>query len=249
MITVILAAIIPAIVLVYFIYRKDKYEKEPTAMLLKGFGFGALSALASSFISNPLEVMGFFSSSYDTIFGAVRHAVFGAAIPEELAKLFFLWLLLRKNKYFNEYADGIVYAVCIGMGFAALENIGYLFTYIDNWGAVGVLRALFTIPAHFFFAVIMGYYYSKASFGDPAQHKHNLWMAFLIPAALHAAFDGLLMASFTAGAIGSGLFLFLGLYIYMAITAKKRFAEHMAKDESNMTNNQAIADSGTSAEK
>lgn len=46
-ILVIIAAILPALVLVYFIYRKDKYEKEPVSQLLKGFGFGAQDVTVS----------------------------------------------------------------------------------------------------------------------------------------------------------------------------------------------------------
>lgn len=53
---------------------------------------------------------------------AITDSLLFAAIPEELAKLFMLWLLLRKNPFFDEHFDGIVYAVCIGLGFAALEN-------------------------------------------------------------------------------------------------------------------------------
>ena len=51
---------------------------------------------------------------YPSIFDAFADAFLLAAIPEELAKLIMLWLLLRKNPHFDEKFDGIVYAVCIG---------------------------------------------------------------------------------------------------------------------------------------
>ena len=56
--------------------------------------------------------------------------------------------------------DGIVYAVCIGMGFAAIENVLYLFDNYESWISVGIARALFAVPGHFLDAVIMGFYYS-----------------------------------------------------------------------------------------
>lgn len=228
---IIIAAIIPALVLVYFIYRKDKYDREPPAMILKGFWYGALSALASFFISRPFQVMGLFPTEIVSFEDGVRTALFGAAVPEEISKFVFLWMLLRNNRYFDEYVDGIVYAVCVGMGFAAFENIGYVFSDVENWASINAMRALTAIPGHFFFAVMMGYYFSKASFGKPSLRTFNFCLAILVPVALHAGYDGILMTSNTAGAVGGGAALFFGLYFFMALSAKKRFNKLLAKDE------------------
>ncbi len=232
MILILIAAVLPALVLLYFIYRKDKLRKEPTGELLKGFGFGALSALASFLISTPLGILGFYPSEATTAAGHISTALFGAAVPEELAKLFMLWLLLRHSKHFDEYVDGIVYAACVGMGFAALENIMYLFSNMESWAEVGALRALCSVPGHFFFAVMMGFFFSKAMLGDPAKRKANLWLAALVPIALHASFDALLMvSSMGTGIAATCIVLFIGLYAYMAFTTRKRYKEHLAIDE------------------
>ena len=98
-----------------------------------------------------------------TWIGALWNAFVGAAMPEEATKLLMLWLLLRRNKYFDERFDGIVYACCIGMGFAGTENVLYLFGNIENWQSVAVSRAIFAVPGHFMFAVAMGYFYSNVS--------------------------------------------------------------------------------------
>lgn len=71
----------------------------------------------------PLGLIGVFHTEVTSILGSVSTAFFGAAIPEEIAKFFMLWLLLRKIRYFDEKMDGIVYAVCVSLGFEALENI------------------------------------------------------------------------------------------------------------------------------
>lgn len=103
---------------------------------------------------------GFGQELSSTISGAFTDAFIMAAIPEELAKFVMLWLLLRNNPYFDEHFDGIVYAVCIGMGFAGFENVLYLFDNYESWISVGIARAMFAVPGHFLTAVIMGYYYS-----------------------------------------------------------------------------------------
>lgn len=232
MYTILLVAILPALVLVYFIYRKDKYEREPTRMLVKAFAFGALSALASFLISGPFGAIGLYPAEATTVGGHIRTALFGAAIPEEVAKFVLLWLCIRKSPYFDEYVDGIVYAVCVGMGFAAFENVGYVFGSQEAWLATGIMRAIVSIPAHFFFAVAMGYYYSKATFDREDQRKLNIALALIVPIALHAAFDAILMVTSSVSAtVASGLVvLFLGLYIYMLSISKKRIKEHLETD-------------------
>ncbi len=235
MIWIILSAVLPALVLVYLIYRKDQYRKEPTRQLVKAFCFGCLAAPASLLLSTPAEAAGLFSLEATGIGAWFRTALFGAALPEEISKLAFLWLLLRRNPDYDEYVDGIVYAACIGMGFAALENIEYLFRNLDSWEAVGTLRAIFSVPAHFFFAVAMGYFFACGSFGDPARRQINYALALLVPVAQHAAFDWLAF-SFGAPGIFGGLAitLFFGLYILMAKRSKERIRAHLARDKSEM---------------
>jgi len=161
-----IAAVLPAIILLIYIYNKDKVQPEPTKWLVKGFLFGVISAFASTLISSPLGWLGFYTTGEAATFReAVSVAFFGAAIPEEAAKLLMLWLLLRKNPYFDEKIDGVVYAACVGMGFAAIENVMYLSTYYSTWVTVGLTRALISVPGHFMFAIAMGYYYSLGYWG------------------------------------------------------------------------------------
>ena len=93
------------------------------------------------------------------------------------------------------------------------------------------MRALFAIPGHFFFAVVMGYFVSKAVFDDVTQRSWNIFLALAVPILLHSAFDALLMVS-TVSAAASGLIaLFGGLYILMAKTSKKLINKHLEADE------------------
>ena len=224
-------ALLPAAILIGFIYWKDKYEKEPTKWIWKGFWYGILSALASFAISMPFQSMGLFTNELLTVGDSIRTAFFGAAIPEEGAKLLLLWLLLRKNPYFDEYVDGMVYAVCVGMGFAALENVGYMLGNYEEWNTVGLMRGLISVPAHFFFAIAMGYFYSLAQFGDKGRRITFWILALAVPVLLHGGFDALLMASEVGGGAGACLAFFFALFFYMARSSKKRFNEHLKRDE------------------
>lgn len=133
------------------------------------------------------------ANTYSSIREAFIDAFVLAAIPEELAKLIMLWLLLRKNPHFDERFDGIVYAVCIGMGFAGIENVMYLAGGLENgtWIGTGIVRALFSVPAHFLFAVLMGYYYSIYHFGIDRSTKIKV-MILAAPIIAHGIYDGTL---------------------------------------------------------
>lgn len=193
-------ALLPVGLLFYYIYRQDSVQPEPTKLLWRGVWYGVCSAFIVAFGYGSIWSSLGLDGVGNTVLGAVFEAFFGAAIPEEAAKLFFLWLLLRRNKYFDEHLDGIVYATCVGLGFAGLENIFYLIGNIDSLVMVAIVRALFSVPGHFFFAVAMGYFISIAHFGSttPEQKRRNYLLAFLVPMALHGLFDALLMVQSAA---------------------------------------------------
>lgn len=224
----IIVAIVPSIGLLYYINWKDKYRKEPHGLLWKGFGFGALAAALISTLGIALTIAGIPIGKADTVWGHIYEAFVEAAIPEELIKFLFLWLLLRNNRYYDEYFDGIVYAACIGLGFAALENVTYLLENYDEWVSTGILRAIVSVPGHFMFGITMGYFYAKATFGDPVQRKKNLAFAICAPILLHAAFDAtLLVSQILAGALAA----FYSLYIYLVEKSKRRGRDHLALDK------------------
>lgn len=81
------------------------------------------------------------NGSPTTLVDTTAMAFLVAAIPEESFKLLALWMVLKKNPFFDEHFDGIVYAVCVGLGFAAVENISYVFSH-DDWASVAISRAL-----------------------------------------------------------------------------------------------------------
>ena len=201
-IIIFLTALLPIAILVYYIYQKDKKSPEPTGQLLKAFFYGILSIPLSFCMSIPLGLIGVYPTEATSIFGSVSAAFFGAAIPEEIAKFFLLWLVLRKNRFFDEKMDGIVYAVCISLGFAALENIMYLFSNVESYLSVGITRAIFAVPGHFCFGILMGYYYSLAKFYPKTPLKNKI-LILVAPIIVHGLYDSILFITDVTPAISS----------------------------------------------
>lgn len=195
---VLFAALAPVAIALWYIYEKDSEQPEPKKWLFKAFGCGVLSAFLSLLFVNIIELVAGFEvrvEGFRSILDAFTNAFFGAAIPEECAKLAMLWLVLRRNPHFDERFDGIVYAVCVGMGFAGIENVMYLFQGIQDgtWLQIGIVRALSAIPGHFFFAVLMGYYFSLYYFNIDRSSRTKT-MILAAPILAHGIYDGILMS-------------------------------------------------------
>ena len=181
----ILAAIAPAIVLAVIMIRKDT-RPEPLGWLLAAVGLGILVGPAVLLLSH----LGWPDFETDTFLGAVLASFINAAFPEEVLKLAALSILVKRCKHFDEMFDGIVYAVCIGMGFAGVENILYLLGAEDEWMTVGISRALLAVPMHYFFAIIMGTFFSLGWF-DEKNRKAYMTAALALPILVHGAYDTL----------------------------------------------------------
>lgn len=227
---ILLTALLPVVILVYYIYHKDKKSPEPTGQLVKAFFYGILSIPLSFCMSLPLGLIGVYPAEATSILGSISAAFFGAAIPEEIAKFFILWLLMRKNPYFDEKMDGIVYAVCVSLGFAALENIMYLFTNAENYLSVGIARAIFAVPGHFCFGILMGYYYSLAKF-YPMAPKKNRILILLAPIFVHGFYDSILFIINVTPAISSILLIVFLVFCHkMWKYGSKSIQEHLQRD-------------------
>lgn len=173
-------AIAPGFAICIYIFLKDIYNKEPGRLLLISFLLGILTIIPPFFIERNL--MPFFSNSilHTGIFAFVV-----VAFSEEISKFFVLRYYCYTRKDFDEPLDGIVYSVIVSMGFATIENIGYVLN--QGYGAA-FLRMFLSVPAHACFAIVMGYYVGKAKF-DSANSFRLLATGLLLAVFFHGTFD------------------------------------------------------------
>ena len=193
-------AVLPVIVLMIYIYRQDKYQKEPIKTLAKAF-IGGMIAI-------PLDIL--IVTGIDGVLGDtfIANTVFftaflEAGIPEEFSKFLIFMIFIWRDKNFDEYFDGIVYASFIGLGFACVENIGYVFEYGFQ---TGVVRALLSVPGHFLFGVVMGYFLSLAKF-HPENRSRLLLSGLLLSMLAHGLFDWLLMVASVLPIVGGIIYI------------------------------------------
>lgn len=223
------AALLPAILLLLYIWKKDP-QPEPTSQLTKAVLWGMAIcfpvALLEMLIQTLLTNAGINSS---TLVGTTIYAFVVAALPEETFKLLVLWLVLRKNPYFDEHFDGIVYAVCVGLGFAALENVLYVFSE-ENWLSIAITRALLAVPGHYAFAVLMGYYYSVYHF---VEHSPKIAACILLaPVVAHGIYDAIALSGTVNPYIGGlSFFVLIWFCVKMHKRAKNKVVALIDKDK------------------
>ncbi len=188
----ILAAVLPALLLMLYIYLQDAVEKEPLPLLLRLVGMGALAALAALLLEGLGQRLLGVLVRPGTALHTLLTAFLVIAAVEEGAKLLFLCRRTWDEPNFNYRFDGVVYAVFVSLGFAAFENLRYVFAF--GLG-VALPRALLAVPGHMGFAVVMGYFYGRARLRENRGRsgRPSLVMACLLPVVLHGVYDACCM--------------------------------------------------------
>lgn len=201
-------ALAPGVAIALYIYLKDKHEREPLSLLLTSFLYGVLSTFVTLLISVPLDYV--ISVNEHDALQQFGNAFFKVSFVEEFSKFLFIRFILFRNKNFNEPFDGIVYACMVGMGFATLENIIYVFQY---GAATGFMRMFTAVPAHASFAILMGYYLGLAKFTHQKTFYYSV-LALLSATVFHGAYDYFLFISFVPGIwIGAVVSLLVALFL------------------------------------
>lgn len=214
----------PGIAICLFVYLKDKQSKEPVWLLLVSFLLGMLSTIPAVFI----QMLSGISLESLSGKGYQQKAFFAFAVvglSEELSKFVMIRLYAYRKKAFDDPFDGIVYAVMVGMGFATLENIGYVY---QHGIATGVMRMFLSVPAHATFAVLMGYFLGLAKFNSGKRSWYML-QAIFWPVFFHGTFDFFLFIGNSWMHVGGALASF-----FVAIQLSKRaIRKHTALSSAN----------------
>ncbi|HKK95167.1 MAG TPA: PrsW family glutamic-type intramembrane protease [Anaerovoracaceae bacterium] len=213
-------AVFPSIYLLLAIYKQDKIEKEPSSLIIKLFIFGGIAAfLAGTLEEYGQSVLNLFTINNDRTY-IILFAFLVVGVIEEGLKFIFLKKLTWNHPAFNYRFDAIVYAVSISLGFAALENILYVFSYGLS---VVIPRALLAIPAHTGFAVFMGSYYGRAKLAYEKDKKsYSNWLLFLgytFAVFLHGFYDACAMIN---EPVFTYIFMVFVVLMYIIVIRKVR---------------------------
>ena len=206
-----LATILPPILLGIIIWKSDKFP-EPGKFLIASFLLGVSIILPLDFLITitedhiapmlglDLEAIKAWNEGAWKEEGAVYPAAertfmsfFRAAFLEESLKFALLLFFCVRLSALNEPMDAIVYGAAIGLGYAAIENVGYL-NYADlgtAWSFTMVKIRYIPLVMHLGFGVVMGWLLSLNLFEErsPFKRRIMLILALALPVVLHGSYN------------------------------------------------------------
>ena len=163
-------AIAPGIAISLFIYSFRRLKQGSIRHLVIAFLLGAC-ATALPFILQQIAGDAREEPYRHSIVSVAWYAFIVVAFTEEASKFLVLRWYAYPLRSFVEPFDGIIYSVMIGMGFATVENIEYVWKFGVE---TGISRMFLAVPAHASFAVLLGYHVGWARF-RPAHYRWLMW--------------------------------------------------------------------------
>jgi RsiW-degrading membrane proteinase PrsW (M82 family) len=252
---------VPMFMFAAFVNWLDRYEKEPKLLLGAAFVWGAVIAAGGAFILNTAFGIGIYALT-----GSEGAAEFGTTsivapiIEEGLKGLAVLIVFLMFRSEFDSVLDGVVYAAIAAMGFAAVENVLYIYRngYLDNgweglWTLV-VIRVILVGWMHPFFTAFTGIGLAIARLS-----RNLLAKIIAVPAgyaiavtahAFHNTFSGLIggVGGFVAGTVVDyiGYTAMLLFIIWMVVYERNILKRNLREEVTNGLISQNQYNSATS---
>jgi RsiW-degrading membrane proteinase PrsW (M82 family) len=221
-------SIAPGIAISLYIFLKDQFNREPKLKLLVCFILGCLSVIPAIIFqvltTKPTDIYFQQGILYTAFFSYII-----VALSEEMSKFLMLRFYAFPKKTFDEPYDGIVYSVMVSMGFATVENIGYVY---QHGVGTALLRMFLAVPAHATFGVLMGYFVGKAKF-LPEKRFYYLFLGVFWATFFHGTYDFFLFlqGNDTVNEYVSDGLLFAGAvasFIAALRLSRKAIKEHIA---------------------
>ena len=223
------AAVLPALVLMGYVYRMDRLDKEPWPLLLSLMIQGVVSTALAVFAERlGMRLLGGLAAE-----NTWTYQIIANFIVVGLSEEGFKYLLLKQRTWlspaFNCQFDGVVYAVFVSLGFALWENIDYVVMYGFS---AAMVRSVTAVPGHACFGVFMGAWYGIAKryelYGYERESRRSRWLCVIVPAVIHGCYD--FIASLESEYF---VLVFLAFVIVMFITAL-HFVKRVSKDDQYM---------------
>jgi RsiW-degrading membrane proteinase PrsW (M82 family) len=169
--------ILPSLVIFLYFFFSDHYL-EQKKIALQVFVLSFVVALVAGQL-NSYILKNFSNNS--KINNELLVGFFAGGFVEELLKFSVLYFFVLKNYKLSSVKDAIAYGATVSLGFAAIENFGYVH---DISSAIG--RVLFPFPMHGMNGVIMGFYIGFYSLKNNIKF---LGYAILVPIIFHGTYN------------------------------------------------------------
>jgi RsiW-degrading membrane proteinase PrsW (M82 family) len=187
---------------VAFFYERRHMSQVTLVSTARSFFYGGVLGVFAAALLEPVFIR---QLTFDS--------AFGVGLIEEFAKILGVVVVARHHRHDSEI-DGVILGAAAGMGFAALESSGYVFTaFVESGGSlsavvvVTLIRGLLSPVGHGTWTAILASVLFRE--GAPNRFRINgaVIGAYLTVAILHGLWDGL--PQVIAAATGPGVNVFV----------------------------------------
>lgn len=236
----IVATVVPAVGWSSLVWWCDRYEREPLALGVGAFLWGALPAvLLSLLLEGVLGVPSALSGS--ALAGDLFVASGLAPVVEEAAKgIGLLLILLFWRVEFDNLLDGLIYGSLVGFGFGLTENLLYFMAALlqEGWGSWGLtvfMRSVVFGLNHAFFTAFTGAGIGVARATSVGWlRRWAPWLGLALAVLFHALHNlGASLAAVSAGAILLSFYTGLtgiGLVVTMLVLGMRQEARWIQEE-------------------
>ncbi|MBI2935485.1 MAG: PrsW family intramembrane metalloprotease [Chloroflexi bacterium] len=175
----------PGLFWLWYFYHKGVYQPQPKGLVLRAFILGMLATVPAGILEWVLLPEDILQTTRPATFAMANFLIIGPV--EELSKYLAVRLGPYRSRYFSEPIDGIIYAAAVALGFASLENLGYMLNF--GWKVILVRGPVSTL-AHVLFSAPWGYALGITTLRGRA--RASIGGMLLGSMLLHGAFNFLL---------------------------------------------------------
>ncbi|MCL6442826.1 MAG: PrsW family intramembrane metalloprotease [Alicyclobacillus sp.] len=195
-------AIIPALVLLIWLYHRDVLHPEPKRKVYRMFLLGASVVFPAGLLERALLDTSVHAEGLTSL---LVTAFFVAGMVEEFLKSAIVDRAAYARGYLQQPIDCLVYAGAVALGFATVENVMYV---TSSGFTTAVLRSVTAVPAHLMFGIIMGSGYVRHIW-----FKRSIAWAYILPALAHGLYDSFALSNTMVGDIALVLYLLILLEV------------------------------------
>lgn len=221
-----LMSFLPILAYLLFIKAFDSKKAEPLPIVLFTVLLGIVAAIVIIIVGFPLFLNSRESGITHYLTESLDIGFLRLAVPAESIKWLFLFLFLRMNPFYDEYIDGIVYSVCLSLGYATVLCTWFISDYTDLslWGLFrnGMIIALILIPIYFMSGTSMGYFFALARNKNKVR---NYCAALIVPIVINGTIISILalMGGLWGSYMWAGIILsILSIVFYIQIVHLSR---------------------------
>jgi RsiW-degrading membrane proteinase PrsW (M82 family) len=190
-------AIVPVLIIIYYLLKRTRFDQPVRVVVITFFlGFG---------VAFPLQALNAFIDPLGELFHVTVNgknfyeSFLRAGLQEEAFKFLIIVYYCMHLREFRKPMDAIVFGVSASLGFAMIENWGYVINAFigDGFSAakqVALIRALTAILLHMICGIMMGFYLIDYIFEEGK--KSYLILSLLFPVCLHGFYNFILKSNY-----------------------------------------------------